>query len=192
MQNKYAAQGSAHRFVTCRLGEKQSLPASLARPHRVSCRLQHTRPDQASKPNSQFLFSQRQSDTFSFLEPRLLPDAVQSSDTKVVARFTWYSNQSWLRRMLKLAMTAPRAIKIPAVSFQFLDHISYLHFTLCRKTSCVNRNPVHAIRGVQHGFRQGWVGVDRPHQVFDGGFEFHGGNGFGDQLCCLWADDVHS
>ena len=32
--------------------------------------------------------------------------------------------------------------------------------------------------------------VNRPHQVFDCGFEFHGGDGFGDQFGGLRADDV--
>src|SRR5271166_5749375 len=34
------------------------------------------------------------------------------------------------------------------------------------------------------------MGVDGPHQIFDGGFEFHGGDGFGDQFGGLRADDV--
>ena len=32
--------------------------------------------------------------------------------------------------------------------------------------------------------------VDRPHQVFDRGFEFHGCYRFGDQFRGLRADDV--
>ena len=39
---------------------------------------------------------------------------------------------------------------------------------------------------------EGGVGVDGPHQVFDGAFELHGGNGFGDELRRLRADDVHA
>ncbi len=32
--------------------------------------------------------------------------------------------------------------------------------------------------------------VDREHQLFHRGFEFHGGNGLGDELCGLRSDDV--
>ena len=32
--------------------------------------------------------------------------------------------------------------------------------------------------------------VDRPHQIFNRGFEFDRGDGFGDQFCGLRADDV--
>ena len=34
--------------------------------------------------------------------------------------------------------------------------------------------------------------VDGPHQIFDRGFEFHGGDGFGNQLRRLRSDDVHA
>ena len=34
--------------------------------------------------------------------------------------------------------------------------------------------------------------MDGPHQVFHRGFEFHGGDGFGDQFGGLRADDVHA
>ena len=36
------------------------------------------------------------------------------------------------------------------------------------------------------------MGVDGEHHVFDGGFEFDGGDGFGYQLGGLGADDVDS
>jgi len=89
-------------------------------------------------------------------------------------------------------MTAARAIKTPSVAFQFLDHISHLHFTPCCKVSSIYRNPVHAVGRVQHGFGQGRVRMDGPHQVFHSGFEFHGDYGFGDQFRRLRADDVHA
>ena len=61
-----------------------------------------------------------------------------------------------------------------------------------QRSSCVDRDSVDAVGRVQHGFRQSWVRVNCPHQVFDGRFEFHGSDGFGDQLCRLGADDVHA
>src|SRR6266851_431954 len=152
MRNTYAARESAHRFATCLPDGRQLPPASHALLRRASCRLRHNHPDLASRPNSPFPSFQRQSDTFSFLEPRLLPYAVQSAGTKVVARFTRHSNYSRLARMFVLPMASPRAIKAPSASFQFLDHISHFHFTLCCKASSVNRNPVHDVRRVQHGF----------------------------------------
>ena len=56
----------------------------------------------------------------------------------------------------------------------------------------VDRHSVHAVRSIQHGFSQGRMGVDGPHQIFHGGFEFHCGHGFGDQLRRLRANDVHA
>ncbi len=79
MRNTYAARESAHRFATCLPDGRQLPPASHALLRRASCRLRHNHPDLASRPNSPFPSFQRQSDTFSFLEPRLLPYAVQSA-----------------------------------------------------------------------------------------------------------------
>src|SRR5579863_10483229 len=56
--------------------------------------------------------------------------------------------------------------------------------------SCVDGHSVHAVRGVEHGFGQRGMRVDRPHQVFDCGFEFHRRHCFCDQFCRLRADDV--
>src|ERR1035437_10876701 len=56
----------------------------------------------------------------------------------------------------------------------------------------VDRDPVHTVRRIQHSLGQGWVGVDGPHQICDGGFEFQGGDGFGDQFGGLRANDVYA
>ncbi len=48
------------------------------------------------------------------------------------------------------------------------------------RRSRIDRDPVHAVCCVQHGFGQRGMGVDGPHQVFNRGFELHGYNCFGD------------
>ena len=54
----------------------------------------------------------------------------------------------------------------------------------------VDRHPIYAIRCIEHSFGQSRMGMDGPHQIFHSSFEFHGGNGFGDQLGRLRTDDV--
>jgi hypothetical protein len=119
-QNMYAARESVHRFVPCRRDGRQSLPAFRVRLLRVFYRLRRSHPDRVSKKNSQFLFSPRRLNIFSFLELCLLPDAVQGADTKIVAGLARNSNQSRLPRMLVLPMTASSAIKSPSVALSSL------------------------------------------------------------------------
>jgi hypothetical protein len=180
MPNTYGARESVRRSVPCLPDERQLLPAFHVQLPRASCRLPHIHPDLASRPNSQFPSSQRRLDTSSFLQPRLLPDAVQRTYPEIVTGLARYCNQSRLRRMFVLAMTASRAIKTPSVAFQFLDHIPHLHFTPRCKPSRIDRNTVYAIRRVQHSLGQGRMSVDGPHQVFHCSLEFHGYDSFGD------------
>src|SRR5581483_160891 len=88
-------------------------------------------------------------------------------------------------------MTSALTVEKPSILLQQFDHNSYLHFrTRCK--SRVYSQSIHAVRRVEHSFRQCWVGVDGPHQIFDGGFEFHRSHSLSDQFGRLWSDDVHS
>ena len=44
----------------------------------------------------------------------------------------------------------------------------------------VNCHSVHAVRSVQHGFRQCWMSMNGPDQIFHGCFEFDSCNRLGD------------
>ena len=46
------------------------------------------------------------------------------------------------------------------------------------------------VEGFADCFIERGMRVDGMHQGFDGGFGFHGGDGFGDQLEGIGADDV--
>ncbi len=82
----------------------------------------------------------------------------------------------------------------PTSNFQFSLPIWYRNPAANRQLEidnwqwnlCVDRHSIHTIRCVEHGLGQSRVGMDGPHQVFHSGFEFHGGNGFGDQFGSLW------
>src|SRR6266567_9599877 len=57
--------------------------------------------------------------------------------------------------------------------------------------SSIDRHFLHGRVGVQHGLGQGGMRVNGEHQLIDGPLEFHHGDGFGDELCRLRANDVH-
>ena len=55
----------------------------------------------------------------------------------------------------------------------------------------IDGHVLHAAKAIQHGFRQGGVGVDGEHQLLDGRLQLQRHYRFGDHLGRLRPDDVH-
>src|SRR5579871_335976 len=56
----------------------------------------------------------------------------------------------------------------------------------------VDRHSLDGGISIEHGFCERWVCVDREHHLVHCSLKLHHGDGFGDELGCLRADDVHA
>ena len=61
-----------------------------------------------------------------------------------------------------------------------------------RPRSGVDSHAFYGSVGIEHGFADGGMGVDREHEFVDRAFELHDGDGFGYEFCGLGTDDVHA
>src|ERR1700677_227181 len=56
----------------------------------------------------------------------------------------------------------------------------------------IYRQALDAREAIEQRFGNGRVGVDGEHHCFDRRLELNRRHGFGDDLCCVWPDDVNA